>query len=72
MGSSLYGGAALLHAAGTPDSPLALPAVVTAFALSLLIGASRVLLRIHYLSDVVAGWLLAAALIASVRLLYTP
>lgn len=72
MGSSLYGGAAVLHAAATPDSLLALPSLVAAVMLAFLIGASRVLLRVHYLSDVVAGWLLAAALITSVRLLYTP
>ena len=72
MGSSLYGGAAVLHAAGTPDSLLALPGLVAALLLSFLIGASRVLLRVHYVSDVVAGWLLAAALIISVGLLHQP
>lgn len=70
MGSSLYGGAAVLHGAGTPDSPLALPALVAATLIALLIGASRVVLRVHYVSDVMAGWLLAVALIASMRLLY--
>jgi membrane-associated phospholipid phosphatase len=65
MGSTLYGSAAaqfLLHEGLTPCTALA---ALGALLIALLIGCTRVLLRVHYLSDVIAGWLLAAALITS-------
>jgi len=35
--------------------------LVTGFAIAILIGLSRVYLRVHYLSDVISGWALGAA-----------
>ena len=68
MGSTLYGcTAALLVADATPA--IATVGIVTALLLSLLIGCSRVVLRVHYISDVMAGWWVAASLVGSVLLL---
>lgn len=69
MGTTLYGSAAaqlLLHEGFTPYTTLA---ALGAFLIALSIGCTRVLLRVHYLSDVIAGWLLAAALTTSGLLL---
>lgn len=68
MGSTLYGSTAVLLVGQLP-LPLAATAVTAAVLLSLLIGAARVVLRVHYLSDVMAGWWVAGSLIGSVWLL---
>lgn len=68
MGSTLYGATAALLLGRVPES-LAAAALAAALLLSLLIGASRVLLRVHYVSDVIAGWWVAAALVGSVWLM---
>jgi len=44
-----------------PGIPRGTAVVVTGFALTVLIGLSRVYLNVHYLSDVSAGWALGAA-----------
>jgi undecaprenyl-diphosphatase len=45
--------------------PVSRTAVVTAaVAVAVIVGATRVYLRAHYLSDVVGGWALAAAIFA--------
>lgn len=49
--------------------PARLPLLLATVALVLLIGASRVILQVHFLSDVVAGHALAAAVLASAHLL---
>ncbi|MES2682951.1 MAG: phosphatase PAP2 family protein [Pseudomonadota bacterium] len=68
MGSTLYGcTAALLLADASPA--LASAGIASALLLSLLIGCSRVVLRVHYISDVMAGWWVAASLVGSVLLL---
>lgn len=68
MGSTLYGATAVLLL-GRVAEPLSAAALAAALLLSLLIGASRVLLRVHYVSDVIAGWWVAAALVGSVWLM---
>jgi undecaprenyl-diphosphatase len=45
-------------------SPRRLAVVAVAAALSVAIGLTRVVLDVHYLSDVVAGWALGAAILA--------
>ena len=71
MGSTLYGTLAwLLVGAGHWPQGEALILGIAAL-LALLIGFSRVVLRVHYLSDVVAGWWMAGSLVASVALLQT-
>lgn len=72
MGSTLYGTAALLWVQDGPAHLSDAFAPVAAAVLALLIGISRVVLRVHYLSDVAAGWLLAAALIRAVAVLNAP
>lgn len=71
MGSTLYGTAAwLLVGTGRwPAGELFILAMATL--LALLIGFSRVVLRVHYLSDVIAGWCMAASLVASAGLMQT-
>ena len=70
MATALYGTLAveLLARLGPGDD--ALRAVVLAAALLVIVtvGASRVLLRVHHPSDVVAAWLLGAAIVAAVAL----
>lgn len=68
MGSTLYGVTAVLLAGQLPLGLAILVGVIAAL-LSVLIGASRVVLRVHYLSDVVAAWWVASALIGSVWLM---
>jgi len=68
MGTTLYGSTAVLLLAQLPAA-LATTVCLGAGLLSLLIGASRVVLRVHYLSDVVAGWWVAASLIGGVWLM---
>lgn len=68
MGSTLYGCTAALLA-GQVAASMAAVAVVSAMLLSLLIGGSRVVLRVHYISDVMAGWWVAGSLVGSVLLL---
>lgn len=66
MGSTLYGSTAVLILPLLPSAVA--PAVYgLAVLLALLIGASRVVLRVHYLSDVVAGWALAGSLVTAVH-----
>lgn len=69
MGSTLYGTAAMLWVQNGPAPLSEIFAAVAAALLALLIGLSRVVLRVHYLSDVAAGWLLAAALVRAVAVL---
>lgn len=67
MGSTLYGCTAALLAGQVADA-LAGAAAAAALLLSLLIGGSRVVLRVHYISDVMAGWWVAGSLVGSVVL----
>lgn len=69
MGSTLYGTAAWLLLGSGHSSGAALLILGMAVLLALLIGFSRVVLRVHYLSDVIAGWCMAASLVASAGLL---
>ncbi len=69
MGSTLYGCTAVLLAPSV-DTGFAVVAIAIAALIAVLIGASRVVLRVHYLSDVMAGWWVASALVASVALLH--
>ena len=69
MGSTLYGTAAMLWVQDGPAHLSEVFAAVAAAVLALLIGLSRVVLRVHYLSDVAAGWLLAAAQVRAVAVL---
>lgn len=71
MGTTLYGTAATLLWLDGRWPLLALLAAVAAGLAALTIGFSRVVLRVHYLSDVTAGWLMAASLVASIGLLYS-
>ncbi|MES2884436.1 MAG: phosphatase PAP2 family protein [Pseudomonadota bacterium] len=69
MGSTLYGTATwLLVGSGRWPAGEAFILAMAAM-LALLIGFSRVVLRVHYLSDVVAGWFMAASLVVSAALL---
>lgn len=68
MGSTLYGSTAALLTETLPAA-IATAAVVAALLLSLTIGCSRVVLRVHYISDVMAGWWVAASLVGSVLVL---
>ena len=69
MGSTLYGSAAslFLRDGHWPEGNLLVFGM--AVLLSAFVGFSRVVLHVHYLSDVAAGWVMAASLVASVTLL---
>lgn len=65
---SLLGAGVLLVLLRPVLTPAARPAAyVLAGALVLLTGVDRLALGVHYLSDVLAGWLVAAAVLASAR-----
>lgn len=67
MASALYGTLALeLNLLMAPDDPLRVLVAVATLAAIGAIGAARVLLRVHHPSDVVAAWLLGAAIVAAV------
>ena len=68
MGSTLYGCTAALLAHDASPALAAL-GIVAAVLLALGIGCSRVVLRVHYISDVMAGWWVAASLVGSVLLI---
>lgn len=70
MGTTLYLSAAgllLRNGAWPAGAPLLL---VAALLVAAAVGTSRVVLRVHYLSDVIAGWVMGLALTAAVLLLY--
>lgn len=58
--ASIYGGIALVLATFFPR--LRMPIAITTIVLVFAIGVSRVYLCVHYSSDVMAGWVLGAAL----------
>lgn len=68
MGSTLYGCTAALLVGQVPHA-IALVGALAALLMALCIGASRVVLRVHYISDVMAGWWVAGSLVGSVLLL---
>lgn len=68
MGSTLYGCTAALLAHEVSPALAAL-GIAAALLLALGIGGSRVVLRVHYISDVMAGWWVAASLVGSVLLI---
>lgn len=59
----VYGFAAYLIVRHTPRA-WRLPVTVVAMLVIVFVGASRVLLQVHYLSDVLAGWMVAASWLA--------
>lgn len=64
LATSLYFGALTFIVLGEVKSPGLRYALVALFAfLALAIGMSRVYLGVHYLGDVIAGWLLAGAVV---------
>ena len=69
MATALYGTSALeLHAQLAAGEPLRGPVISVAFGVVAAVGVSRVLLRVHHPSDVVAAWLLGGAIVAALAL----
>ncbi len=70
MSTTLYGTAAVLlvaNGAWPSGEPLLLMAAAL---IAGAVGASRIVLRVHYLSDVIAGWFMGAALCGAALLVY--
>lgn len=69
MAGALWGSASLMVAGAGLPAWLTGAATLAALGIAVAVGLSRVLLRVHYPSDVLVGWWLAANWVAAVALL---
>lgn len=67
-----YSAVAVALVAGTSSPRRRIAVTFTAVMIAVSVGASRAYLGVHWLSDVIGGWMLAAAWLAALRLLLVP
>jgi len=69
MAGALWGSASLMVGGSGLPGWLAAAATLVAFGIAVAVGLSRVLLRVHYPSDVLVGWWLALSWVGAIALL---